>query len=187
MRKLALLLVMAAAIVTLFAAARRCAARHGIIAVSIAGNQGLPLAPQLTITDLDGKTFNTSTLKGQVVVVNFWAAWCTPCAEEVPKFVALQRKYQAQGLQIIGISIDDDDSELRAVYRRSNMNYPVVAGSQQIAQAYGGILGLPTTFIIGRDSRIQKKLTGSTDFAALEKDVAALVGSESKHAEGIRN
>lgn len=153
-------------------------ARPGLVRFSATIHQGLPLAPDLTLTDLNGKDFNTANMKGNVVVVNFWAAWCTPCTAEVPQFITLQQKYQNQGLEIIGISIDDEDGELRDFYRRSHMNYPVIAGSQKIAQAYGGILGLPTTFIIGRDGHIQKKLTGATDFAVLEKAVVMLIAQK---------
>jgi peroxiredoxin len=150
-------------------------ARHGSVRLSVTNNYSLPLVPDITLTDLSGRIFNTASLKGNVVIVNFWAAWCTPCTEEVPKFIALQQKYQNRGLEVIGISIDDDQSELRDFYRRSSMNYPVIAASQEIAQAYGGILGLPTTFIIGRDGRIQKKLTGATDFTAMEQEAVALL------------
>lgn len=175
MRKVALILAGIALAVGIFAAAHRRSGKPGSIAISTTDKSGLPLAPNLTLTDLSGKTLNTLSLKGNVVVVNFWAAWCTPCADEVPKFIALKSKYQNQGLEIIGISIDDDESELRAFCRRMSMNYPVVAGSQTIAQAYGGILGLPTTFIIGRDGRIEEKLTGAADFVTLEHYVMKLV------------
>ncbi len=174
MRKLGLIIAALAVAFGIFAVVRQRHARTGTLTISITDKQALaPLAPELLLTDLSGKTFSTSSLKGKVVVVNFWAAWCTPCTEEVPTFIGLQQKYQSQGLQTIGISIDDADGDLRDFYRRLRMNYPVVAGSQKVAEEYGGILGLPTTFIIGRDGRIQKKLTGSTDFAVLEKEVVA--------------
>ncbi|HLJ27619.1 MAG TPA: TlpA disulfide reductase family protein [Candidatus Angelobacter sp.] len=135
----------------------------------------VPQAPQLWLVDLSGTPFNTSSFKGKVVLVNFWAAWCTPCAQEVPHFVELQQRYQDQGLQIIGISIDDSDSELRDFYRKFKMNYPVIAGNQKLAQAYGGILGLPTTLVIGRHGFVQGKYVGSTDFGVLEQEVVALL------------
>jgi len=135
----------------------------------------LPPAPQLRLNDLNGQALNTASFKGKVVVVNFWAAWCTPCAEEVPQFIELQHRYQSQGLQIIGISIDDSDSELHNFYQRYKINYPVIAGDQNTAQAYGGILGLPTTLVINHDGFIEVKHVGATDFAALEKEVVALL------------
>jgi thiol-disulfide isomerase/thioredoxin len=152
---------------------------QGFISVTVttrdAGSQADQFAPELSVTDLSGAVLNTASLKGKVMMVNFWAAWCTPCADEVPRFVELQQRYQDQGLQIVGISIDDSDRELRDFYRKFKMNYPVIAGDQKLAQAYGGILGLPTTFVIGRDGRIHGKHTGSTDFGALEQEVAALL------------
>jgi len=132
-------------------------------------------APALTLVDLGGKKIDTSSCTGNVVLINFWAAWCTPCAEEVPQLVALQDKYRAQGFQVIGISMEDKDSALRDFYRNYRMNYPVVAGSAKIAESYGGILGLPTTFLIGRDGRIRAKYPGLADFAKLEQEIIALL------------
>jgi len=90
-------------------------------------------------------------------------------------FITLQEKYENDGLQIIGISIDDSDKELRDFYDRYLMNYPVVAGDQKLAEAYGDILGLPTTLLINRDGFIEKKFTGATDFATLEREIIAQV------------
>jgi peroxiredoxin len=131
--------------------------------------------PELSLTDLNGKTLHTSDYKGKVVLVNFWAAWCTPCAEEVPQFIALQRKYKDQGFQVIGISVEDDAGELRNFYRKYQMNYPVVPGNIKIADAFGGVLGLPTTFVIGRDNLVHGKHNGETNFSALEQEVVALL------------
>jgi peroxiredoxin len=133
------------------------------------------LAPALTLVDLGGNKIDTSSYAGKVVLINFWAAWCTPCAEEIPQFIALQDKYRAQGLQVIGISMEDRDSALRDFYRKYKMNYPVVAGNEKIAEAYGGILGLPTSFLIGRDGRIRAKYPGLADFTKLEQEIIALL------------
>jgi peroxiredoxin len=142
-------------------------------AVSIA--PALAAAPELSVTDLNGDALHTANYKGKVVLVNFWAAWCTPCAEEVPRFIALQKKYQDQGLQVIGFSVEDDAVALRDFYRKYQMNYPVVPSDLKIADAFGGVLGLPTTFVIGRDNRIHGKHNGATDFFALEQEVIALL------------
>jgi peroxiredoxin len=130
-------------------------------------------APALTFVDLNGNKILTSAYTGKVVLINFWAAWCTPCAEEIPQFVALQDKYRAQDLQVIGISMDDQDRTLRDFCEKHKVNYPVIAGNQKIAEAYGGILGLPTTFLIGRDGRIRAKYSGLADFARLEQEIVA--------------
>lgn len=136
-----------------------------------------PLAPTLVLVDLNGNKIDTSRYAGNVVFVNFWAAWCTPCAGEIPQIMALQDKYRAQGLRVLGISMDDTDSALRDFYRRYKMNYPVVAGSEKIAEAYGGVLGLPTSILIGRDGHIYTKYVGMTDFAKVERDIVVLLSA----------
>lgn len=134
-----------------------------------------PLAPSLVLVDIDGNKIDTSSYAGNVVLINFWAAWCTPCTDEVPKLIAFQEKYRAQGFRVVGISMEDKDSALREFYRKNKMNYPVVAGNEKIAEAYGGILGLPTSVLIGREGSIRAKHTGLADFSALEQEIIALL------------
>lgn len=138
-------------------------------------HDSLRTMPDLSLIDLNGRAIHTADYKSKVVVVNFWAAWCVPCAEEVPQFIALQKKYEGQGLQVIGFSVDDDSNELQNFYRKYQMNYPVVPSNLKIADAFGGVLGLPTSFVISRDSRIHTKHTGTTDFSALEREVVTLL------------
>jgi peroxiredoxin len=132
-------------------------------------------APAITLTDLDGNTLNPSSYRGQVVLINFWAAWCTPCRAEIPQFMALQDKYGSRGFQSVGISLDDPEGELRDFCRQSKVNYPIVMGNQKISEAFGGVLGLPTTFLIGRDGLIHAKYEGATDFPKLEQATIALL------------
>jgi thiol-disulfide isomerase/thioredoxin len=168
-RRTILFVVVAAVAMGVYAAMHRSARNH-VTAVS-----GLRVAPDLSVTDLNGDALPASNYKGKVVLVNFWAAWCTPCAEEVPQFIALQKKYQDQGLQVVGVSVEDDARELRGFYRKYHMNYPVVPSDIKIADGFGGVLGLPTTFVIGRDNLIHGKHSGATDFSTLEQEVVALL------------
>jgi peroxiredoxin len=168
-RKSILFFVVAAMAMGIYAGMRR-PGRNDIAAVS-----PLRVAPDLSLIDLSGDTLRTSNYKGKVVLVNFWAAWCTPCAEEIPQFIALQKKYHDQGLQVIGFSVEDDAGELRNFYHKHQMNYPVVPSDLKIADGFGGVLGLPTTFLIGKDNLIHGKHNGATDFSALEQEVVALL------------
>ena len=138
----------------------------------------LSQAPVLVFRDLGGERIDTSSLRGKVVMVNFWAAWCTPCREEIPQFVKLQEKYRARGFQAIGISMEDPEGPLREFYQAYRMNYPVIMGNQSIAEKYGGILGLPTTFLIGRDGLIHFKQVGATDFPKLEQLIVSLLAEK---------
>jgi len=136
-----------------------------------------PPAPAFAVTDLDGRRLALSDLEGKVVLVDFWATWCEPCREEIPALVSLQGRYGRQGLQIVGISLDDDPAPVREFYARYHMNYPVALGSAALAQQFGGILGLPVAFVIDRGGRMRVKHVGQTAPAVFEKEVRDLLGS----------
>jgi peroxiredoxin len=89
--------------------------------------------------------------------------------------VELQNKYRDQGLQIIGISMDDGPAPVREFYQRFNMNYPVGMGDAKMGELYGGVLGLPIAFLIGRDGRIEAKHIGATDISVFEREIKALL------------
>lgn len=133
------------------------------------------LAPDFSLPTLTGGKLELSTYRGKVVLLDFWATWCDPCREEIPRFVDLQNKYGSQGLQIIGVSMDDDPAPVRDFYQHFKMNYPVVMGNAKVGEAYGGVLGLPIAFLIGRDGRIYSKHIGATDISLFEKEIAGLL------------
>jgi peroxiredoxin len=134
-----------------------------------------PLAPDFSLPDLSGKTLTLSSLRGKVVLLDFWATWCVPCRQEIPRFVELQDQYGDRGLQIIGVSMDDSADPVRDFYKQYKMNYPVVMGDAKTGEAYGGVLGLPIAFVIGRDGKIYWKHIGATDMAVFEKEISGLL------------
>jgi len=133
------------------------------------------LAPDFSLLELTGQRLSLANYRGKVVLLDFWATWCDPCREEIPHFVELQSKYREQGLQIVGVSMDDRPEPVRDFYQRFKMNYPVVMGNAEIGELYGGVLGLPIAFLVGRDGRIYIKHTGATDIAVFEKEVTSLL------------
>ena len=135
-------------------------------------------APDFTLPQLGGENLSLSTYRGKVVLLDFWATWCDPCREETPHFVELQHRYGDRGLQIIGISMDDGPEPVRAFYEQFHMNYPVVMGNAKTGELYGGVLGLPITFLIGRDGRIYAKHIGATDAAVFEKEIKSLLRTQ---------
>jgi cytochrome c biogenesis protein CcmG/thiol:disulfide interchange protein DsbE len=144
---------------------------------SLSSKQSLDhaLAPDFSLPDLNGRHLELSALRGKVVLLDFWATWCDPCRDQVPRFSELQKKYQVQGLQVIGISMDDGPEPVREFSRRFKMTYPIVMGNAKFGEKYGGILGLPVAFLIGRDGRIYAKHVGATDMSVFEKEIVNLL------------
>ena len=137
-----------------------------------------PLAPEFSLPDLTGKTLKLSDYRGKVVLLDFWATWCEPCREEIPHFVELQDKLGDQGFQIIGVSMDDGPEPVRDFYRKFKMNYPVVMGNAQIGELYGGVLGLPIAFVVGRDGRIYSEHIGATDISLFNREIKAMLQAQ---------
>jgi thiol-disulfide isomerase/thioredoxin len=136
-----------------------------------------PLAPDFSLTDITGKPLKLSDYQGKVVMLDFWATWCGPCRIEIPGFIELQKRYGGRGLAIIGISMDDssDSGDVVNFYNQLRMNYPVAIGNDRMGEIYGGVLGLPTTLLIGRDGRIYAKHVGATDIDVFEAEVQQLL------------
>ena len=123
------------------------------------------------MTQLNGAPLRLSDFRGKVILLDFWASWCAPCRDEIPHLVEWQAKYGSSGLQVIGISMDDDPAAAQKFAREFKMNYPVVAGSAELADRYGGILGLPANIVIGRDGKIVSKHLGVVDLSSLEHEL----------------
>src|SRR6185369_3389995 len=133
-------------------------------------------APLFTATDLDGRQINMASLRGKVVIVNFWATWCGPCRAEIPDLVALQEKYK-DTLQVIGIS--EDEAGVDVVKRfaaEHRVNYPVVMMTPEIEKLFTGIGALPTSFILDRESRVVQKHVGMLTARTTESETRHLAG-----------
>jgi thiol-disulfide isomerase/thioredoxin len=132
-------------------------------------------APAFAREDLNKQRVDLATYRGKVVLLNFWATWCAPCQIEMPRFVEWQNRYGPYGLQIIGVSMDDESAPVAELMRKSPVNYPIVMGDEQIGTAYGGILGLPVTFLIDRHGNLAARYKGETSLDALENDLQRLL------------
>lgn len=130
-----------------------------------------------TVEDMNGRKVQLSDFKGKVIVLDFWATWCPPCKAEIPGFVELQEAYGADGLQIVGVSVDDPPDKLKPFASEFKMNYPVLVGlgRDDLQDAYGPMWGIPTTFLIDRDGRICRKHSGLVGKEKYERDIKALL------------
>src|ERR1019366_119576 len=142
------------------------------------GDGSHPAAPAFSLTDITGQPLKLSDFHGKVVVLDFWATWCGPCRIEIPGFIELQKRYGSQGFSMIGISMDDSPEPVVDFYKELQMDYPVAVGNSRLGEIYGGIQGLPTTFLIGRDGRIYAKHVGATDPNVFETEIKELLAAE---------
>jgi peroxiredoxin len=136
-------------------------------------------APPFTLKDAQGKQVSLADYKGKVVLLNFWATWCTGCKQEIPWFIDFQTRYGADGLVILGVSLDDEGWKvLRPYLEEHPLNYPVVLGNDDIAGLYGGVDALPATLLIDRDGKVVSSHNGVVNRIECENDLKALLAAK---------
>lgn len=136
------------------------------------------LAPDFTLQSTDGKTIHLSDFRGKGVVLNFWATWCEPCKIEMPWFEELQKQYGPAGLQVVGISVDDDATaaDLTKFAKGVGVSYPILMGKESVENAYGGVEFLPATLYIDREGKIVDKVFGLKGRGEIEDDIKKVLG-----------
>lgn len=139
-----------------------------------------PAAPAWTLPDLHGGTDSSSHYAGKVILLNFWATWCSPCKAEMPDLVELQQQYGADGLVVVGADVSWSQESAATVLNflatwTPAVNYPMVMSSAATESAYGGIAAIPTTFVIDRQNRIRKQFIGSQSAATFTEQILPLL------------
>ena len=134
------------------------------------------LAPDFTLTGLDGTPFTLSEHRGEVVVLNFWATWCVPCLAEMPALEALQREYEGEGVRVVGVSQDTGGvDEILPFAERLGVTYPLLPDPAfSVATRYGGIAALPTTIFVDREGFVAREEVGALTEAELRGIVEEL-------------
>ncbi len=136
-------------------------------------------APDFELPALNGDRIHLRDLRGKVILLNFWATWCAPCRVEMPWLVELDRQYRSPGLAIVGLNLDDpmtSRDEIAGFAHERGVNYPVLLGKNDVADAYGGARFLPQTFFIGPDGRILHAMYGITTKKAIEAEIRKALG-----------
>jgi peroxiredoxin len=133
-------------------------------------------APNFLLQTQNGKVIELSKLKGKVVLVDFWATWCPPCRAEIPDFIEVYNIYKSKGIEIIGIALDEEGwSKVTPYIEEAKINYPIVLGSAEVVQQYGGIEAIPTTFIIDKNGDLAGKQVGFLSKEMLEQKLKSLL------------
>jgi len=135
-------------------------------------------APDFKLEKVGGGMAKLSEYKGKIIILDFWATWCPPCRKEIPDFVELQKEYGDKGLVILGISLDQNPKKaLPPFMKKYKINYPILLTDGKVDKAYGGVSGIPTTFIIDQKGAIYKQYVGFRPKQVFESDIKALLGN----------
>ena len=136
-------------------------------------------APDFALKDADGRSVRLSDYKGKVVLLNFWATWCGPCKIEIPWFIEFETKHKDQGFAVLGVSMDEDGwNVVRPFLADLGVNYRTLLGTDMVAQQFGGVEALPTSFVIDREGKIASTHVGLASKRDYENDIQALLDSQ---------
>ena len=148
-----------------------------LVAATLMGCSAREPAPRFGYTLLDGAELSSDSLRGRVVLVNFWATSCAPCVKEMPQIVATHRKYQASGFETLAVAMRYDAPASVSYFAQSHQ-LPfgvVIDNTGAIARAFPGVRGTPTTFVLDKRGAIAKRIEGEPDFTALHALVEKLL------------
>jgi peroxiredoxin len=124
----------------------------------------------------DGKIVESSSFKGKVLLLTFFATWCPPCSEEVPVLMKLQKDMMDAGFSVIGMSVDQQGPATVAKFiERKAINYPVLLAESKTTTDFGGVYGIPVAFLVNKTGNVVKKYTGYVQHNVLEKDIRSLL------------
>ena len=140
-------------------------------------------APSFAATTLDGIPLTADSLRGRVVLVNFWATWCGPCRVEMPLLQAMHERHAARGFTLLGLSVDRAGEDVvRAFLRERGVTYPVAVVGAEAERAFGGVRGYPTSFLLDRNGEIRHAVIGPLAPATLELAVRRLLDEPARRA-----
>jgi thiol-disulfide isomerase/thioredoxin len=147
------------------------------VAATVAASEIGSLLPAFELRDLQGHELSSATLRGKVVLIDFWATWCQPCKKEMPGYQKLLDRYRSRGFVVIGFKFDtmtDTEDPLRFAHR-IGVHYPLAVAPDELKEKFGGIEGLPTTMLYDRHGILRKKVVGFEYAEAFESAAKPLL------------
>ena len=142
------------------------------------GGAGAMGAPDFTVVKLngDGESVSLADYKGKLLILDFWATWCGPCKREIPHFNDLYSRYHEKGLEILGVSLDQGGPDAVDRFMKSTpIQYASAMATPEMQAAYGPIKAIPTTFIIDKKGRVQRRFVGYQDISVFEEVIQELL------------
>ncbi|MAF27263.1 MAG: TlpA disulfide reductase family protein [Gemmatimonadota bacterium] len=143
-----------------------------------------PMAPDFELPTVDGKTVKLSSLRGKVVLLDFWATWCGPCRKAIPHLNELHGKFHERGLEIVGLSLDRGGAkDVNAFLQKQKMVYTLAIANREVAASYGGVRSIPTAFLVDREGRVRQQYVGFRPGSVYEKDILALLEEKTEQGD----
>jgi cytochrome c biogenesis protein CcmG/thiol:disulfide interchange protein DsbE len=133
------------------------------------------IAPNFTLPQLNGPPVTLSKLRGQVVVINFWASWCAECKVEQAALVQTWHQFQDSGVVVLGVDFEDETSAARSYVSSADMTYPVVEDSDSSTALAYGLRGIPETFVVNQSGRIVDHVIGPVDESTLTSEINSML------------
>jgi thiol-disulfide isomerase/thioredoxin len=131
--------------------------------------------PAWKVTLTDGRVLTSDSLRGKVVLVNFWATWCPYCRKEMPAIDSFLKDYHGKGLEVVAISVDDPPEKIAAWMKDKGYAFQAAPTNASVAAVFGSITSVPTSFVLDTDGHIRHKIAGQVYYARLEKLVTPLL------------
>jgi thiol-disulfide isomerase/thioredoxin len=141
------------------------------------GLQASSKMPPFSLLDVtDGKTVGSDEFRGKALLVTFFATWCPPCMDEVPSLIELQKEFAKEGFSVIALSVDEEGpGVVIKLIKKQEINYPVMMADNGTIKGFGGVFGIPMSFLVNRDGNVVKKYTGYVSYSDFAKDIRSVM------------
>ncbi|MCI5119917.1 MAG: TlpA family protein disulfide reductase [Candidatus Electrothrix sp. AUS4] len=148
-----------------------------LIALALSGRALATPMPDFTLPSaVDGKDISSKDFKGKVLLVTFFATWCPPCRQEIPSLIQLQKDLSAKGFSVLGLSLDDGDADLvNDLVEHDKINYPVLMADSEVVTGFGGVTGIPTSFLISHEGKMVRTYAGYVPHELLKQDIEEII------------
>ncbi len=159
-----------------------------ILLLVLTGNVLATPMPDFTLPSVvDGKDISSNDFKGKVLLVTFFATWCPPCRQEIPSLIRLQKDLSAKGFSVLGLSLDEGGAEIvNELVENDNINYPVLMADSDVVSGFGGVTGIPTSFLVSHEGKMIRTYAGYVPHELLKQDIEEIMPQEVKKVAKVK-
>ena len=155
-----------------------------ILLLALSGHAQATPMPDFTLPSVvDGKDISSDDFKGKVLLVTFFTTWCPPCRQEIPSLIRLQKDLSAKGFSVLGLSLDEGGAEVvNELVENDNINYPVLMADSDVVSGFGGVTGIPTSFLVSHEGKMIRTYAGYVSHELLKQDIEEIIPQEVKES-----